>query len=123
MKELKKYLIINSVFSATSGLTMILFVSKLNSLFAIENTLVFPIIGATLIIFGLFVWYVPIKQLSNTILVTTITVLDLLWVFGSFAIVLFTPFGISNIGNIFISSVAVWIAFLAYNQYICNSKK
>jgi hypothetical protein len=54
MNELKKYLTINAIFSAISGLSMLLFSSRLNSLFAIENAFVFPLIGANLIVFSSF---------------------------------------------------------------------
>lgn len=120
MKELKRYLTINSIFSAISGLTMLLFSSKLNDLFAINNGYIFPIIGANLLVFAAFVWYVSNKQLSNKMLVTTISILDLLWVVGSFAIVVLGLFDISKIGNVIISIVAIWIGFLAYKQFKNN---
>jgi hypothetical protein len=120
MKELKKYLTINSIFSAISGLTMLLFSSSLNNLFAIENAYIFPIIGANLLFFSAFVWYVYNKKLTNIILVNLISILDLLWVLGSFAIVGFGLFNISKLGNISISMVAIWIAFLAYKQFTNN---
>jgi hypothetical protein len=117
MKELKKYLTINSLFSAISGLTMLLLSSKLNDLFNIENSYVFPIIGSNLLIFSAFVWYVSTRQLTNKMLVMTITILDLFWVVGSFAIVLLGLFDISKTGNCLISIVAIWIGFLAYKQF------
>jgi len=120
MKELKKYLTINFTFSAISGLTMLLFSSNLNGLFNIDNIYIFPIIGANLLIFSAFVWYISSKQLTNKMLVATITILDLLWVLGSFIIVLFGLFDISKTGNILISIVAIWIAFLAYKQFRNN---
>lgn len=123
MKELKKYLTINSIFSAISGLTMLLFSSNLNKLFNIDNIYVFPIIGSNLLVFSAFVWFVFSRQLTNKILVTTITTLDALWVFGSFAIVILGLFDLSREGNILISIVAVWIAFLAYKQFKYNGQK
>ena len=123
MKELKKYLTFNSLFSAISGLTMLLLSSKLNDLFNIENSYVFPIIGANLLIFSAFVWYVSTRQLTNKMLIMTITILDLFWVVGSFGIVLLGLFDISKTGNILISIVAIWIAFLAYKQFKNNKAK
>ena len=117
MKELKKYLIINSTFSAISGLAMLLLSTNLNDLFQIDNIYVFPFIGINLLFFAAFVWYVSSKQLTNKILVTTITVLDVLWVLGSLVIVSLGLFDLSKDGNILISAVAVWIAFLAYKQF------
>lgn len=123
MKELKKYLTINAVFSAISGLTMLLFSSNLNKLFTIDNVYVFPIIGSNLLIFAAFVWFVSSRQLTTKILVTTITVLDAFWVLGSLAIVSLGLFDLSLKGNILISIVAVWIAFLAYKQFKHNGQK
>ena len=120
MNTLKKYLSINSIFSAISGLTMLLFSNKLNILFAIDNAYVFPMIGANLLLFSAIVCYVSNKQLTNKMFVNLISILDLLWVIGSFAIVGFKLFNISNTGNIAISIVAIWIAFLAYKQYSNN---
>jgi hypothetical protein len=120
MTELKKYLTINSLFSAVSGLIMLLFSTQLNDLFAIANAYIFPIIGANLLVFAVFVWYVSKKQLTNKKLVTTISILDLIWVFSSFTIVLLGLFDLSRNGNILIIIVAIWIAFLAYKQFKNN---
>lgn len=120
MKELKKYLTINSIFSAFSSLTMLLFSSNLNKLFNIDNVYVFPIIGSNLLIFAAFVSYVSSRQLTNKNLVATITVLDALWVLGSFAIVSFGLFDLSKEGNTLVSIVAVWIVFLVYKQFKFN---
>ena len=117
MNELKKYLTINSIFSAISGLTMLLFSSNLNKLFNIDNVYVFPVIGGNLLFFAAFVWFISSRQLTNKIMVTAITALDAIWVLGSFAIVLLKLFDLSNNGYIVISSVALWIAFLAYKQF------
>jgi len=117
MNELKKYLTINSIFSSISGLTMLLFSTNLNKLFNIDNVYVFPVIGGNLLFFAVFVWFVSSKQLTNKIMVTAITVLDAIWVLGSFAIVLLKLFDLSNNGYIVISSLALWIAFLAYKQF------
>ena len=123
MKELKKYLTINSIFSAISGLTMVLFSNNLNKVFKIDHINIFPYIGTNLLVFAAFVWYVSRKQLTNKTLVTTITTLDLLWVLGSLVIVGLGLFDLSQDGNILISIVAVWIAFLAYKQFKYNGQK
>ncbi len=120
MKQLKTYLTANSIFSAMSGLSMLLFSNKLNDLFGFKHPFVFPVIGINLLFFSAFVFFVSLKQTSNRGLVTTITILDLLWVVGSFIIVAFGLFDISTTGNVLISMVAIWIAFLAYKQYRNN---
>ncbi len=120
MKELKKYLTINSLFSGVSSLIMLLFSSKLNKYFNIDNPYVFPIIGANLLIFSAFAWYVSSQKLSNKILVNTISILDLLWVLGSFVIVIFNFFDLSKNSYPLIVIIAIWIAFLAYKQFKNN---
>ncbi|MDD5150465.1 MAG: hypothetical protein PHC28_08265 [Flavobacterium sp.] len=120
MKELKKYLTINSIFSVLSGLTMLLFSTYLKKFFNINNNYVFPVIGSNLLIFSIFVWYVYSKQLTNKLLVTIITIFDVLWVFGSFFILLFGLFDLSKNGKVITTIVAVWIAFLAYSQFKNN---
>jgi len=120
MNELKKYLTINSVFSAVCGIAMIILSRGLNAFFDIVNPYVFPVIGLNLIIFSLFIWYVSRKQLTNKAIVNLISGLDALWVLGSLIIVLFGLFELSRNGNILISIVAIWIAFLGYKQFKYN---
>ena len=120
MNELKKYLSINSIFSAFSGILMSLFPEQLNAVFNVSNPYIFPIIGLNLIVFSIFVWFVSTKQLSNKILVNLISSLDVLWVLGSVVIVLFSLFNLSRSGYILIGVVAVWITFLAYKQFKNN---
>ena len=122
MKELKKYLTINSLFSTISGLTMILFTSFLNKVFNIDNAYIFPIIGINLLGFAAYVWYVSSRQLTNKLLVKVITILDTLWVVGSVIIVSLGFFDLTKEGNIIICIVAVWIAFLAYKQFKHNGQ-
>lgn len=120
MKQLKVYLSLNSVFSALSGLTMLFFVQSLSELFGIRDAFVFPIIGVCLLVFSAFVWIVSRRHLTNRRLVSIITIMDLCWVIGSFAVVAAELFGLSKTGYVLISVVALWIAYLAYNQFRHN---
>ncbi len=117
MKELRKYLLINSIFSFASGIIMIVFPKWLAKLFGIVNALVFPILGINLIVFAGFVWYVSNRYPKNKLLVTIIIVLDCLWVAGSLMIVGLRFFDLSHTGYIITGIVALWIAFLAYKQF------
>lgn len=117
MKTLKTYLRINSAFSMLTGVLMVLFSDKLMKFFnSIDDQYLFDIIGLNLIAFALFVWYVSTKQLQNVILVKLISFLDIIWVIGSFIIVLFQLFNLSLNGYILITIVAIWVGFLAYKQ-------
>ncbi len=114
--KLKKYLTINSLFSMFSGLTMLGFTTYLNLFFRIENKYVFPIIGLNLVLFSIFVWYVSRKQLTNRTLVASVSILDIIWVLGSFIIIIFKPFDLSENGYFLIGAVAILIGFLGYKQ-------
>ncbi len=120
MRELKKYLLINSAFSGLSGLALVFISDHINTLFNIDNTIVLPAIGINLLVFSLIVYYVAVKQLKRNSLVTLISALDLLWVIGSAAIILFQLFNLSSAGYIIIGVVAIWIAFLGSMQIKYN---
>jgi hypothetical protein len=122
MKELRKYLTINSIFSAVCGLIMLMLSGGLNQLFGIENFYIFPVLGLNLLVFAVFVWYVSRNQLTNRAWVMTITVLDVLWVVGSFVIVLLGLFDLTGSGYILTAVVALWIAFLAYKQFVNSGR-
>jgi hypothetical protein len=97
---------------------MLLFSSKLNTIFNIENPYIFPVIGVNLLVFAVFVLYVAIKKSEHRSFVGVITLLDALWVLGSVLLLLFSnQTGISSSGNILIGLVAVFIGFLAFMQY------
>lgn len=117
MTKLRLYLTINYAFSAFSGTTMLLFSEQLNQIFHFSDPLMFPIIGANLLVFAMFVFYVTGWQIGKPGLVKLISLLDAGWVVGSVFLLLFGPFGISPIGLWIIGIVAVWIGFLGYKQY------
>ena len=120
MKELQKYLTINSFFSAISGLAMVLFPRSLDTFFNVQYPYIFPILGLNLLVFAIFVGFVAQKKLANKQLVNLISGLDALWVVGSFVIVIFQLFNLSSNGYLAIGLVAVWIGFLGYKQFENN---
>lgn len=121
MNNLKKYLKMNSLFSGISGLIMLLFSKWLNGLFDITNEYVFQIVGVNLLVFSVCVWFVSKRYLSDKKIVNLICILDGLWVFGSILIVVLNLFNLSYIGYFTISIVAIWIAYLGYNQFKYNN--
>jgi hypothetical protein len=118
--KLKVYLTVNSIFSAKSGIIMLIFSNGLNIIFGINNSYVFPIIGLNLILFSAFVWFVYRKHLTNRLLVHIISGLDVLWVIGSLLIIFLKLFDLSKTGYIIIGIVGIWIGFLGYMQFINN---
>ncbi|MCO4819136.1 MAG: hypothetical protein KC517_05895 [Bacteroidetes bacterium] len=120
MHKLKKYLLMNSAFSAISGLALVFMSDAINALFNIDNSIVLPAIGINLLVFSLIVYYVAIKLLKRNSLVTLISALDILWVIGSAVIVVFQLFNLSTAGYIVIGLVAIWIGFLGSMQIKYN---
>lgn len=117
MKSLKKYLLANSVFSALSGLTLLIFSNTISDLFNINTPFLFYVIGANLIAFALFVNYVAQKKITTKGFVNTIIALDTLWVLASAIIVGGQFFKISFKGYAIIVSIGVIVAFLGLKQY------
>lgn len=104
------------------GLIMLGFSNYLNLFFNVENNFIFHVIGLNLVIFSIFVLYVSRKQLTNRVLVNSISILDIFWVFGSLIIIVFTLFNLSNKGYYLTGIVAVFIGFLAYKQIQYNKE-
>jgi len=120
MVRLKRYLLLNSAFSALSGLALLYLNTELRQLFGFENRVVLPAIGINLLIFSLIVYYVANKQLTNKSLVTLISSLDMLWVVGTAILVVFQLFNLTTAAYIIISVVALWIGFLGMMQIMHN---
>lgn len=114
--ELKKYLLINSLFSFICGLSMLILNDQLNTFFHISNPLIFNIIGLNLIFFSFIVIFTAISKPLKTLLIKIIIILDILWVIGSLIIVVFQLFELSGNGYFAIGLVGIFIAFLAYQQ-------
>lgn len=116
MKSHKSYLTINSIFSCISGLALLTFSGKLGTLMNITEVFILQIIGANLLVFAAFVLFVQQKHAANKVLVYLISILDWLWVLGSVIIVMLRLFSLSMTGYLLISTVALFVAYLAFNQ-------
>lgn len=115
-KNLRRSLIVNALFSAVSGCTMLFGSMPLQAYFGFEQPLVFPIIGICLLAFAAGVFAVALKLPRSISLVPVITLLDLLWVAGSAVIVAARFFNLSAGGYVLIAAVAVIVGALAFFQ-------
>jgi hypothetical protein len=120
MEQLKKHLTFNAIFSLFSGFIMIFYSASLQSIFGFENSYVFPIIGGNLLFFAAVVYLVSVRYLDHKLFVNIISTLDGLWVIGSIIISGFQLFELSSNGYLIISTVAMWIGYLGYQQYLYN---
>lgn len=114
MNQIQKALFINALFSGVSGILLIIFHSVMASLFSIENSSVFWIIGIALIYFAATILFEWKRQKRIGILV--IIAQDILWVIGSLILLIFQPFTISPTGNWVIGIIACIVLLMAVNQ-------
>ena len=114
MNYLQKSLRLNAIFSATSGIALLLFNNQINSLFETNSPATFQIIGSVLLFFALTIIYEIFKQ--RPLAVLWIIIQDFLWVIGSFIIIVFNAFEISKSGNSTIATIAFVVLFMGVNQ-------
>lgn len=114
MNKLQKSLLLNGLFSGTSGLTLILLNNQIASLFETNNSIVFVVIGFALLFFASTIIYETIKQ--RPIGVLWIVIQDYLWVAGSIIILIINPFQISTAGNLLITLIALIVLFMGIIQ-------
>jgi divalent metal cation (Fe/Co/Zn/Cd) transporter len=116
MKSLKNVLLINAVSSGATGVGLIVFARTVADLFGTSQSQAFTGVGIFLVVFAAGVLYEGIQKSPRPLQVYTIITLDVLWVIGSFTIVLPQLFNLSVIGYIAITAVALWVAAMAYLQ-------
>jgi len=125
MKNLKSYLTTNFIFTGIIGILILSFnESFLMDYLGLTNSTFLYFIGAGLIFFSAFIYYVIKHRFSDNKLIYIISILDSLWVLGSFAITFFDLFNIKSQSYPLINIVALWIGFLATGQfYYLNKRK
>jgi hypothetical protein len=116
MNFLQKALTSNAIFSAISGLILILFHKPIAQVFAMDNTTLFWVLGIALLYFAVTIWYESKKQRPT--FVQWIIFQDMVWVVGSAYLLWVQPFGISKMGNILIGVVADIVLLFAVLQYL-----
>ena len=107
----------NALFSATSGITLILFHTSIASIFGVQNAMPFWIVGIMLVLFATTV-YLEARQTPKRIRpVKFIIIQDLLWVLASFVIIAFHLFNLSIAGYWIIAIIAIIVGSFAYAQW------
>lgn len=114
MTALQKNLLANALFSLGSGLILCFTANPLAHIFGLANHEEFLFIGGALLLFSSLVFLAFYNQ--NKIVVVSIIIQDLLWVFGSIWILVSKPFGIASGGQQIIAVVATIVLFFAVAQ-------
>lgn len=115
-QKLKNALNANAVFSATSGLTLVIFNSSIAEIMNIKYPLILLGIGIGLLLFAGSIVAITVKPDIQTKQVKMIIWQDWAWVAGSAVILIFNPFDLSVPGNTLIAVVAIIVATLAFIQ-------
>jgi len=113
---LKTALLGNALFSALSGIALIIFHRQAADLFGLEQSRPFWITGLLLLPFAFSVWVEFRKMRLKNILF--IVLQDGLWVAGSLVLLVLQPFGISPAGHWIIGAVAAMVLLFGVGQSI-----
>lgn len=116
MKTLKNVLLLNAISSGATGIGLVVFAASVAELFGIIDYKVLWGVGVFLFSFACLVFIESRKFPHNLRMVKWIIALDVMWVLGSFSIVLLQMFHLSGVGYLAIGIVALWVAAMAYLQ-------
>ncbi|WP_108803748.1 hypothetical protein [Aquimarina sp. Aq107] len=116
MNKLQNALRINTLFSSTLGIILIILNQQIAKLFGTDNNTVFWIVGVVLMYFALTIWFEIKKQRKSAII--WIITQDYAWVLASVLLVTFNPFQITKTGNLIISIIALIVLYMGVNQMI-----
>lgn len=114
MNALQKILLGNALFSFLSGLLLCVFPQLVADLFAVQDSLVFQLLGAGLLLFSASVFRESRRDSAMGAL--SIIIQDLIWVLGSIVLLLFRPIEISLFGNVTIAVVMLIVLSFALLQ-------
>lgn len=114
MNNLQLVLLVNALFSLSTGLSLILFGKTIANWFGQQKQAVFWILGLGLVFFSSFV-FIQIINLEPE-LVFYIVVLDSIWVVSSIVLLLIRPWRITRLGNKIIASIALVVLLFAVGQ-------
>lgn len=114
MNKLQTALLINAIFSGTSGIALIILNHQIAKTFGTENNTLFWIVGLALVYFAITISIEVVKQRALATL--WIIVQDFIWVVGSITLLVLNPVSITPIGISLIIIVALIVLFMGLNQ-------
>ena len=117
---MKKALTLNTLFSALSGIILIIIPQRIASFFELPDTTPFWVTGIVLIFFSLTILY-EIKRF-NPIAILWIITQDMLWVAASIFWLVFNPFHTPQNANLLVAAVAIVVLLMALNQSAALAK-
>lgn len=106
----------NAIFSGISGLIAILGNQALASLMGIPIPVIFVVLGASLVVYALMLWWLA-NHVRST-LVWAVIGADLVWVLASAIILLGNPFNLTTAGNWIVLILADIVLVFAIAQFL-----
>jgi hypothetical protein len=107
----------NALFSGTSGLIALLAAQSLTAFTGIEPPIIFVLLGIVLILYAVDLWWITSRETINRRFAWAAIILDVLWVVGSIAILLFGWLPLTVAGSWTIVLLAEVVAIFAVLQY------
>lgn len=117
MGNLKFWLYCNAVFSMTSGLSLFFANEFLQTFLGFQNAHVLPSIGINLIVFACSILVIIQYYLKHKNLISLIILLDVLWIIGSFILIILQLFALSTKGYWLIGIISCIVGLFAKQQY------
>ncbi|MBA4055979.1 MAG: hypothetical protein C0490_14790 [Marivirga sp.] len=118
MKNLKNVLLVDSLSSGATGLLLILIPGTVAELFSWPSKVPFISVGLFLLLFASVIFYEGRKDSVNRSRVSLFALLNALWVAVSLIVVMVEAFDLSGVGYFLIGVVALWVALMAFLQYL-----
>ncbi len=118
MKTLRNVLLTNALTSGATGLALVAVPGLFADLFSTSLRSPFVGTGLFLMAFAAFVLMEERRRELNVSRVRLIIVLDTLWVVSSLFIIVSNTLAISAVGYFMIGAVALWVALMAYLQFV-----
>lgn len=116
MKTLTRFLTANALFSAASGLSLVLAASSIAGFFGSPHSTVFRVVGLGLLLFAGIVYLNSVQRPLKLPSILSIIVADFLWVLGSLLLLAFKPFQLSPGGYTVIALVAGMVLLFGLGQ-------
>lgn len=115
-EPLKTALLANALFSLMSGVTSIVFGRFLSTFVGVGAPIVYQVIGVSLVMFALLVALTALQQPLNTLMAAVISLADLLWVVGTFLLIIMAYAALQPVGILLLLGVAIIVLCLALGQ-------
>ena len=108
----------NGIFSTVSGIVFLAAAAPVAAFMGLNSSLPFTILGVGLIGYALLFFWQTNKEFIAANFAIFAIVADVLWVIGSWALILFDPFGFTVAGKWAVGLIAEAVFVFAVVQYI-----